>query len=318
MKITQKFNAQSEDWQSLLQKRPWNVFINGGSQSRKEERCQIVFEQFSSLNIISVGINRQDGRHYAYQLQINDSVINCEGTIEFKHALDLALPAQQPLHILLDLTSLELDIILNLLPSLLGKNIASLFGLYLVPESYGKHTDKRLQLLNIEQPRGYISFLPGVNQRSQDAAHFILLGFDKGRAQNFINQYDWDIQQIHVLIGDPSYVQDGVDLVKKANESLLSILPDENIHYVEAHLADNIRQFFCEQFHIHRLLDIIPLGPRPILLGFLLFYLRLAEIEQAHIRILYDFPKPRLGCTKGIAHGYLYDCNGLINNARTR
>lgn len=314
MKITSDFNAQPESWPWLLQHRPWNVFINGGGQSRKEERCQKVLAYFSSLKISTIGINRQDGRHYAYQMHTNDSEKKYENSIEFKQALERAFPANQDLHILLDLTSLELDIILNLLPSLLEKNIASLFGLYLVPESYGKSPGGRLQLLTIAQPRGYVSFLPGISQRSQDTAHFILLGFDHGRAQHFINQYDWDEQQIHALIGDPSYVPDGMANVQKANESLLAVLPPANIHSMPAHLADSVRQFFCEQFERYHLLDIVPLGPRPMLLGFLLFYLRLSEAQQARIRILYDFPKPRAGCTKGISHGYLYDCNGLLTH----
>jgi len=215
MKITTEFPAQSEDWQALLLQRPWNVFIYGGAQSCKEERCQTVFEYFSSLRIAAIGVNRQDRRHYAYQLHTEASVKDYEGTIEFKQALDSTLP-NEALHILLDLTSLDLDIILNLLPSLLEKKPMSLFGLYLVPKTYGKDEGDRLKLLTIAQPRGYVSFLPGISHRSQNAAHFILLGFDHGRAQYFINQYDWDSQQIHALIGAPSYVPNGVEKAKKS------------------------------------------------------------------------------------------------------
>lgn len=314
MKITTEFSAQPEDWQALLRRCPWNVFIYGGAQSCMEARCQIALEHFSNPHIAAIGVNRQDSRHYAYQLHTEGSVKNYEGTIEFKQALDLALP-DQPLHVMLDLTSLELDIILNLLPSFVEKRPASLFGLYLVPETYGDSSEDRLKLLTIAQPRGYVSFLPGISHRSQNTAHFILLGFDHGRAQYFIDQYDWDSQKIHALIGDPSYVPSGVEKAKKANETWLDSLPESNIHCINAHLAGRISQFFHEQFQQYELLDIVPQGPKPMLLGFLLFYLRLSEAERARIRILYDFPIPRPGCTEGISHGYLYDCNGLISDA---
>jgi hypothetical protein len=130
MKITTEFPAQSEDWMAILRQCPWNVFIYGGEQSSKEERCRTVLKYFSNPQIAVIGVNRQDKRHYAYQLHTEGLVKNYEGTVEFKCALDLALP-NDDLHILLDLTSLELDIILNLLPSLLEKKPASLFGLYL-------------------------------------------------------------------------------------------------------------------------------------------------------------------------------------------
>lgn len=313
MKITTEFSAQPEDWQALLRQCPWNVFIYGGEQSSKEERCRTVLNYFSKPQIAVIGVNRQDKRHYAYQLHADGLVKNYEGTVEFKQALDSSLP-NDDLHILLDLTSLELDIILNLLPSLVEKKPASLFGLYLVPETYGKVPDDRLKLLTIAQPRGYVSFLPGISRRSQNTAHFILLGFDEGRAKYFIEQYDWDARQIHALIGDPSYVPDGVEKAKKANREWLVTLPESNIHRIDAHLADDISRFFDRQFQQYELMDIVPQGPKPMLLGFLLFYLRLSEAERARIRILYDFPIPRPGCTAGISHGYLYDCNGLIAN----
>lgn len=314
MKITTRFFAQDKDWQELLRKRPWNVFIHGGAQSEAEERCKTVLNHFSALGIDTIGINRQGNRHYAYQLHTIDGIQDFEGITEFKQALDQVLPIV-PLHIMLDLTSLELDIILGLLPSLLEKNTASLFGLYLVPKSYGVSAEDRLELLTIAQPRGYVSFLPSLSYRHQNAAHFILLGFDLGRAQYFIDQYDWDNQQIHAVIGNPSYVPDGVQKAREANDSWLRQLPAANIHDIEAHLADKIGQFFQEQFQKYAVLDIIPLGPKPMLLGTLLFYLRLPEQDRARVRILYDFPKPRPGCTQGIDHGYLYDCSGLIPNA---
>ena len=74
MKITTEFHAQPDDWHALLQRCPWNVFIYGGEQSCKEERCQKVLEKFSSLGISTIGVNRQRQRHYAYQLYTNDSV----------------------------------------------------------------------------------------------------------------------------------------------------------------------------------------------------------------------------------------------------
>lgn len=313
MKITTRFSASTQAWEALLQRHTWNVFIYGGQQSQQERRCKSVFDRFAGLNT-TIGINRQDSRHSAYQLNLNGVNKDCDGLVPFKQALDAALPSQA-LHVMLDLTSLELDIILYVLPLLLEKTLVNLFGLYLIPKSYRKRPEERLNVLSIAQPSGYISFLPGIEQRTPNTAHFFLCGFDHGRAQRFIDQYDWDTQQIHAVIGDPAYVPDGVQKVKDANCSWQNQLPTSNIHRIDAHLADNVRLFFCEQFARYELLDVIPQGPKPMLLGFLLFYLPLSEKERERIRILYDFPTPRKGRTTGISHGFLYDCNALISYA---
>jgi len=313
MKITQEFNNSTSDWQSLLDQQSWNVLIYGGAVSNKEDRCKKVLEQFSKLpDCIKIGINRKSKRHYDYQFHCNGSEIDCEGPLQFTQQLDQVLP-EKPLNIVLDLTSMDLDIILNIVPCLIDKRVDNLFGLYLVPASYGKKPEDRLELLEIAQPRGYVTFHPSFSIRNSTTAHYLLLGFDKGRAEYFFKEkYDWDMQYIHAIIGDPPYFNNGVEIAESANPWIKHI-PQKNVHRVDARYPDNIRQFFIDRFNTDSVFDVVPQGPKPMLLGFLLFYLSLKPADQMRIRILYDFPSPREGCTEGIAHGYWYNCNGLLN-----
>lgn len=313
MRITQTFDGSASAWETLLNQRPWNVLIYGGSVSNKEDRCKKVLEQFSQLpDCIKIGINRKSKRHYDYQFHCNDTVIDCEGTLQFTEQLDQALPTQL-LNIVLDLTSMDLDILLNIVPCLIDKPIANLFGLYLVPASYGKKSEDRLELLEIAQPRGYVTFHPSFSIRNNTTAHYFLLGFDPGRAEYFFKEkYDWDMQYIHAIIRDSPYFSDGVEKAESANPWIKHI-PPQNVHRIDARYPDDIREFFMAQFNTDSVFDVVPQGPKPMLLGFLLFYLSLKPADQMRIRILYDFPSPRDGCTEGIANGYWYNCNGLLN-----
>jgi hypothetical protein len=160
-----------------------------------------------------------------------------------------------------------------------------------------------------------VSFEPGL-EGARHAHHYIITGFDEGRAQRYIDTFDWDRERLHGVIGNPAFVDQGEEIAWKSNHGWLNRLkhdfPD-NIHAIPAAGPQAVRKFFCAQFAQHKMLDIVPLGPKPMLLGVLLFYLALDEGERARVRILFDFPTPKLGCTKGVAKGFLFNCGELLS-----
>lgn len=283
--------------------------IHGGVQVGEEERCRLVLQHFSEL--AAIGISRIPRNHFNFVIHHQGKRYQCKGVMALRDTLS-RLIGNEYHHVLLDLTSLELDLILYLLPLLVEKAPASLYGIYLVPAQYGKHRN-RLELLEIRQPRGYVSFLPGISG-ARDAAHFIILGFDRGRAEYFLECYDWDWAQIHAVAGDPAYVEGGEDKAVAANNAWLNHLPHGNCHKVAANNPYAVRDFFREQLGLHEMLDIVPIGPKPMLLGILLFYLQLPEPERCRVRLLYDFPTPRKGSTSGLVKGYLYNCDELLRH----
>lgn len=305
-----EFSATPQDWEQTSTMRPWNLLVHGGVQAEEEDRCKAVLQQFPRLD--SLGVNRVPGHQFSFQAHWQGQCQACEGVGMLRRAVMQGLTLQRP-HVLLDLTSLELDLILYLLPWLLEKKPASLFGIYLVPAQYGKKRRDRLELLSIRQPQGYVSFLPGISG-IRDAAHYVLLGFDRGRAGYFFDRYDWDWAKVHSLTGDPPYAENGVDKALAANEDWLKFLPKANQHRVAAQDPFAVKGFFQRQLQQHEMLDIVPIGPKPMLLGILLFYLSLPETEQSRVRLLYDFPRPRKGCTQGVSKGFLYDCGELLNH----
>lgn len=299
-----------QDWARVESLRPWNLLIHGGAQSEEEERCLAVLRHFSHLD--AIGVNRVPGHQFTFQVHFQGQCRACEDVGGLRHWVAQGLSCEHP-HILLDLTSLQLDLILYLLPLLTERRPASLFGIYLVPAHYGNKRSDRLELLSIRQPRGYVSFLPGI-RGTRDAAHYVLLGFDKGRAEYFFDRYDWDWANVHSLTGNPAYTERGVDKAEAANADWLKHLPAGNRHSVAAHDPFAVSDFFRQQLRQHDMLDIVPIGPKPMLLGVLLFYLQLPETERSQVRLLYDFPRPRKGCTQGVSRGFLFDCGELLGN----
>ena len=284
-----------------------------------EDRCKEAFRRFtehtSNMNVL--GIEREKGdNHSVFTLFYKDKKERYIPWLELNKSIKsfLSCCPEGQQHIVLDITSLELDTILYIMPLLIKQKPASLYCLYLVPKVY-KKKEQGLVLQDIQQPKGYISFKPGI-KGTRDSRHYILLGFDKGRATRFIDNYDWEPRQIHGVLGDPSYVKeedkDGVQIALDSNSDWITQIEEKNIHRLPAHDVYKIKDFFCRQREEAGMLDIVPLGPKPMLLGTLLFYLGLNEDERANVRFLYDYPTPKKNCTTGIEKGYLFDCCELL------
>lgn len=312
------FDGSDDEWNNVLSHKPWSLYIYGGDRALEAEvRCKEAHKHVTSLKkIVSIGVARSNpdvhahfsltcGSHEAIEVswsQLADSINKCLKKNNVKHS-----------HIIFDITSLELDTILYLLPQLVKLQPASIFGLYLVPEDYVMK-GHGLILQDIQQPRGYVSFEPGLTG-ARKAQHYIITGFDDGRAQRFIDKYDWGLEQLHGVIGKPSYVDKGYNHAWNANHGWLEPLKQKfpnQFHEIEAAGPIKVRDFFRKQFDLYGMLDIVPLGPKPMLLGVLLFYLGLSEKNRECVRILFDFPTPIPNSTAGIDKGYLFNCNGLL------
>lgn len=208
----------------------------------------------------------------------------------------------------MDITSLELDAILHLQyyfnqPG----NVQNLFALYTSPQEYHGRDEYKLRLNEIAQPPGYISL------RLDEASsypHVFMLGFDNGRALRFFDLFDeWKDHDIYAIISDPSYVPDGAEKARIANSWIEDLKP-EQIFAISGFEPLSVCEKLNELYRSKGRLDIIPVGPKLMLLCATRFYFSLDEKERNNVRILYDFPQSTAGVTSGVGNHYLFNCNG--------
>jgi hypothetical protein len=220
-------------------------------------------------------------------------------------------------NILIDITMLGFEAMLYLIPAISKLKPKELHAIYAVPKNYTftEDGDSHLDLQPIEQPKGYATLTGEVDR--QESLHILLLGFDKGRPWKFIEKYDWDNKHIHLIIGSPSFVERGVEHALKSCEPWIDRFQDkyqDHVHHIAAHDIVQLSTFLASCLEGSQWLDIVPLGPKPMLLGVLGFYLGLDPEVRARVRILYDFPEqhqPRSTDVDGI---WLYNCNHFISN----
>lgn len=221
--------------------------------------------------------------------------------------------------VMIDMSHLGFERMLYLLPALVETQPARLACLYVAPETYAPITDappggSLLRAYPIEQPKGYIAL--SADTTRPGARHIIVLGFEKGRPSKFIDKYDWDDGHLHLIYGDPAFVENG------EKDALASCDPwfgdfvmgyPEHIDRVDARAADALAVWLQRQLAEARWLDIVPLGPKPLCLGVLWFYLALPEAERARVRLLYDFPEPTAPRSHDIGRVLFYDCDHLLD-----
>ena len=208
-------------------------------------------------------------------------------------------------HVLLDITTLEMDVMLHLLQLFHNAANHGLHALYAAPESYTKVYRSAPRVGHIDQPPGYVSL------RIDDDInhpHVVIVGFDGGRARWFFDSYSrWNKAYRYALIGDPAHMDDGTNKARKANEWIDDI-PASNLLIADSLEPEETKNALADLYTRYGRLDIIPLGPKSMVLGMVLFYFSLPEAERNNIRILYDFPLALRSRTKGIGDIYLIDC----------
>lgn len=220
--------------------------------------------------------------------------------------------------VLVDMSHLGFERLLYLLPALAEAAPGRMGCLYVAPQSYAPITRAQpgaslLRAYPIEQPKGYIALSSDTTRPG--ARHIVVLGFEKGRPGKFIDKYDWDQRHLHLIYGDPAFVDNG------EKDALASCDPwfddfimshPEHVDRVDARAADELARWLATQLAEARWLDIVPLGPKPLCLGVIWFYLGLPEADRARVRLLYDFPEPTAPRSTDVGPVLFYDCDHLL------
>ncbi len=286
----------------------WDWLITSGRESvSTEERRSWSTEHFGSIASLTLKRARPDAPH---QFMVSHGEAEDEANWnELGSLIAKIIPSGAA--ILLDTTHLSFDALLYLLPALRACHPATLACLYVAPVDFHEIQADSLEVqdtLPIGQPKGYVALT--AEETRTHSRHIVLLGFDKGRAWKFIQRYDWDEAHLHLLIGDPPFVDGGVDIALNACQPWLEPFrkrfPD-HIHSLNAREPGAVREFLKNQLEEARWLDIVPLGPKPMLLGVLWFYFGLSDEERARVRLLYDFSEQRARRCSGVQTVYSWD-----------
>jgi len=219
-------------------------------------------------------------------------------------------------HLLLDLTTLSGSSLFQLHRSALLAGNVRLSYAYTTPKRYPQ-VDKPDAIppvitRAIKQPYGYRSFAQE-HTRGGRRRHILLLGFDRHRPNKFIEHYQWPLEDVYALLGDPAYVQGGVEQAKRSLGSVYNDL--ESLGHVkvinpkllwgrngEMSVVDALAELCRDVGSV----DIVPLGPKPTLLGCIVYWHALDESRQQQTRLLYDFPVTRQVRTTGVERTWIY------------
>ncbi len=288
----------------------WNWLVTSGRGSMgEEERQSWSATHFDDLARLALKRARADTPHH-FTLSHGETEYDANWN-ELGQVIEKIIPPGA--FILLDTTHLGFDALLYLLPALRACRPAALACLYVAPSDFHEIEADALAVqdtLPIGQPKGYVALTTEETRAS--SRHIVLLGFDKGRAWKFIQRYDWDEAHLHLLVGDPPFVEGGEKIALESCQPWLEAFrkrfPD-HIHPMDAREPALVRMYLLQQLEQTRWLDIVPLGPKPMLLGVLWFYFGLAEADRGRVRLLYDFSEQRARRCSGVQTVYSWDCS---------
>lgn len=295
---------------SIRAQAPWNWLVTSGRETTgTEERRLWCTEHFGDVARLTLKRTQSDIPH-RFTLSHNETEEEVNWN-ELGQLIAKIIPTGES--ILVDTTHLNFDTLLYLLPALRACQPVSLACLYVAPINFDEIKADSLEVqdtLPIGQPKGYVALT--TEEIRAHSQHLILLGFDKGRAWKFIQRYDWDETHLHLLLGDPPFVAGGeviaLDSCQPWLESFRKQFPD-HIHRLDARVPENVLAFLRQRLEGSQWLDIVPLGPKPMLLGVLWFYFGLSEHERARVRLLYDFSEQRARRCSGVQMIHFWDCS---------
>ena len=313
--MLEKYEPVNQSYLKIAGLHPWNLLLTGGPETLEAEpRCGETINKISNhlpANCQHISITRQLDRGMDGKFLFNKKGKTEEASAQdfhkgFEKITEQAAFGNNAINVLMDITSLELDAILHL-QNLFNQsdNVQNLFALYSSPKRYTGRDQYKLRLNEIAQPPGYISL------RMDDSSsypHVFILGFDEGRALRFLELFDeWKDHEKFAIIIDPSYMPDGVSEARKAN-SWIEELQSAQIFSISGFEPLKVCEKLRELYQFKNRLDIIPLGPKLMLLGATRFYFSLPETERNHVRFLYDFPQTTAGASEGVSRHYLFNC----------
>jgi hypothetical protein len=219
-------------------------------------------------------------------------------------------------HLLVDLTTLSGSSVFQLHAAASLARCVRLSYAYTTPKRYPQvdRPDEIPPVItrSIKQPYGYRSFAQE-QLRHGKRRHIIVLGFDRHRPNKFIEHYQWPLDDVYALLGDPAYVQGGVE---QAQLSLGSVFAElRRLNHVQVinpkllyssegqpGIVDALRALCGDVASV----DLVPLGPKPTLLGCIVYWHSLPEPARAQTRMLFDFPVSRQVRTDGVDATWLY------------
>ncbi len=313
--MLEPYDPVEQSYQRVAELHPWSLLLTGNQETlQAEDRCGGTIRKLSRhlpANHQHVKIARQrdrgaDGRFIFDRDGKTEEASAQDFHGGFEKIAEQAL-SQRPVNVLMDITSLELDAILHIQHFFNQFDNINLYALYTSPNEYRDRDDYKLRLNEIAQPPGYISLRM---DESSSYPHVFLLGFDNGRALRFFDLFDeWKDHEKYAIISDPPYVPAGVKTAREAN-SWIEILKPEQIFKISGFEPLRVCEKLRELYQSEGRLDIIPLGPKLMLLGATRFYFSLNEKERNNVRILYDFPQSTMGATSGVLKHYLFPCSG--------
>jgi hypothetical protein len=197
----------------------------------------------------------------------------------------------------IDLTSLRFDSLLYVVRALQDIGLTSVDLLYLLPMKYDDDPTIE-QFGEIKQPKGYVNLVD-----SQLRTQLFFLGFDELRAERFIHLYDWRLEQIYFVIGDPPTITGGFErayaTLSPETQAFLKLNPEHlvRIDACSVQAAANVISSMAERFP-H--LDLIPLGPKPWTFAVATCFLELSRKPTNSLRVLYDYASRRDGRSTGL------------------
>ena len=303
------YKPDSSSYKDIAESQHWSLVIHGGSyglnlEQRSEQPLAKLRKALPTASFL--GARREDEDFARIILEYKNStetIFARSFSLAFQYFLKQC--AINSKCVLLDISSLELDLILHLLNYFHRFSDGELYALYAAPKDYEKIHEPEPRIGQINQPPGYVSLRL---RQSGSYPHVIIIGFDKDRALWFFEAYSrWQLKDCYALIGDPAHVKDGMEIASAANVWTKDI-PKANVlrcHSLDPAATRNILKGLYDRYGR---LDIVPLGPKPMVLGMVQFYFSLPEEERNNIRILYDFPRGHRRRTKGIDKLYLINC----------
>lgn len=219
-------------------------------------------------------------------------------------------------HLLLDLTTLSGSSIFQLHAAAVRAKNLRLSYTYTTPKRYPQvdRPDAIPPVITrtIKQPYGYRSFAQE-HLREGARRHVIVLGFDRHRPNKFIEHYQWPLANVFAVLGDPAYVDGGVPQAQLSLGSVYGELAKlGRVRTINPKLLwdrdreSGIVDVLTELGGGVASIDIVPLGPKPTLLGCIVFWHSLSEAKQEQTRLLYDFPVSRQVRTEGVGVTWLY------------